>query len=134
MSVDLAEDDALADDRIWDRVWERMLGPVERHGIAVAVWRRRIPTDLFDARVAGELARRWRRRALNLAVVYALWTLFWGAIALSDWRTDGDWESSLSPVLTWLGLLAVACCFGVRRRLAAYARRAFPLVVPPAPE
>lgn len=111
------DDDALRDDRVWDRVWERILDPVERHSIAVAVWRGRPPRGTFEYRIAVELARRWRRRALSLAVVYALWTLFWGAIALSDWRADAGFESPVCPLNALIGTAAVAGCFTVRRRL-----------------
>jgi len=113
----MPEDDILADDRLWDRVWERMLSPVERHSIAVAVWRRRELRDTFEVRIAAQLAARWRRHARNLALVYALWTCFWGLIAVSDWRGDGDWESLLCPVLSALGGTAVAACVAVRVRL-----------------
>jgi hypothetical protein len=110
-------DDALRDDRVWDRVWERMLDPVERHHIAMAVWRRRLPAGLFEARVAVELARRWRRQARNLIVLYALWTLFWGSLALSDWRADSTFQVRLTPILAAAGMLAIAACVAVRRRL-----------------
>lgn len=117
MAAGFADDELLGDDRLWDRVWERMLSPVERHSIAVAVWRRRELRDPFESRIAGQLAVRWRRQARNLALVYALWTAFWGLIAVSDWRGDGDWESLLCPVLSALGVAAVAACYAVRARL-----------------
>lgn len=117
MAAGFAHDELLSDDRLWDRVWERMLSPVERHSIAVAVWRRRALRDPFESRIAAELAVRWRRHARNLAVVYALWTAFWGLIAVSDWRADGDWESLLCPTLSAIGAAAVAACFFVRARL-----------------
>jgi hypothetical protein len=105
------------DAALWDRVWERMLGPVERHSVAVAVWRRRLPEEPFEAVVAVELARRWRMQAVKLALVYGLWTLFWGALAWSDWRADDSIEIALCPACTVVGLVAVTACFAVRRYL-----------------
>lgn len=117
MAAGFGDDELLSDDRLWDRVWERMLSPVERHSIAVAVWLRRPLRDVFEARIAVQLAVRWRRQARNLALVYALWAGFWGLIAVSDWRSDGDWESLLCPILSTLGVAAVAACVAVRARL-----------------
>lgn len=111
------DDDALRDDRVWDRVWERMLDPVERHAIAVSVLRRRPPTDLFEARIAVELARRWRRQARNLIVLYGLWSLFWGSISLSDWRADAVFQTGPAPYLAAVGALLIAGCLAVRWRL-----------------
>jgi len=110
------------DDRLWRDVWERNLDPVERHAIAMAVWRRRDPADGFERIVALELARRWRRHARSLVVVYALWTVFWGAIAIRDLRLDAAFTSLLPPVCAALGLVAVGACVTVRRRLAGYLR------------
>jgi hypothetical protein len=124
-----ADDDALRDDRVWDRVWERMLDPVERHGIALAVWRRRLPDGMFEARIAVELARRWRRLARNLMILYGLWSLFWGAIALDDWRADAAFSSLLCPVCALVGTVAIAGCIVVRRRLLPFIRTSEP---PPA--
>lgn len=71
------------DDRLWELVWERHLDQVERHAIALDTWAGRVPkTDRFRARVVTELARRWRRRARNLAWLYGLWTAFWTAMVL----------------------------------------------------
>jgi len=107
----------LRDDRVWERVWDRMLGPVERHSIAVAVWRGRLPRERFEARVAVELARRWRSQAVGLAIVWALWSAFWGAIAMTDWRGDAALSSWYSPGCALLGLTAIGVCLAVRRRL-----------------
>ena len=104
-------------DELWDRVWERNLGPVERHDIAVATWRRRPPDDHFERLVAGELARRWRARAIGLALLYALWTAFWAALAYRDWRLDAALQSGLAPGAALLGCLAVALCALVWLRL-----------------
>ncbi len=115
------------DDRLWDEVWERQLGHVQRHTIAMEVfWRRRLPgDDLFSARVGAELARRWRRSARNFAIGYALWTLFWGALAYHMFVAERAAEPNptlIAPVMAGLGLVAIGVCFGVRRRLAALAR------------
>lgn len=110
------------DDRLWDHVWERNLNSVERHAIAMAVWRRRRPDNRFEAIVACELARRWRRHARFLIVLYGLWTWFWGAIAVHDFRPDAVLNSQLSFYLASIGVLVIVSCLAVRRRLAAYLR------------
>lgn len=108
------------DDRLWNHVWERNLNPVERHSIAVAVWRRRRPDDRFEAMVACELARRWRRHILVLVTGYALWTLFWGSIALHDLRLNDGFSSLLTPTCAAIGVAAIVACLAVRRWLAGY--------------
>ena len=105
------------DDELWDAVWERDLGVVERHDIAMATWRRRPAADPFERQVARELARRWRRRARALALLYALWTTFWAAIAYRDWRLDEMLESNLPPGAALVGVLAVAGCGLAHRHL-----------------
>ena len=110
------------DDGLWRDVWEHNLDPVERHTIAVAVWRRRHPAGRFEAMVALELARRWRRHSRFLATVYALWTAFWGMIAVRDLRFDATFESLVTPACACAGLLAISGCVVVRRRLAKYLR------------
>lgn len=109
-------------DELWEEVWERTLGHVERHHIARDVWRRQLPDDLLHRRVAPELARRWRRTARNLAILYGLWSLFWGAIAVTATPQEGDPAAHLPIVLTVLGFLAVGGCAAVRRRVAPIAR------------
>lgn len=108
------------DDRLWNHVWERNLTAVERHGIAMAVWRRRPLADRFEALVATELARRWRRHVLVLITAYALWTLFWGSIAMHDLRTNDGFSSLLTPTCAAIGVAAIAACLAVRRWLAGY--------------
>lgn len=110
------------DDRLWNHVWERNLNPVERHAIAMAVWRRRQPGDKFEAMVAFELARRWRAHSRFLATIYALWTLFWGTMAVRDFRLDAAFESLVTPVFAMIGVLAIVACIAVRRRLANWLR------------
>jgi hypothetical protein len=112
----------MLDDRLWRDVWERNLDPVERHTIAMAVWRRRHPAGRFETIVAFELARRWRRHIRSLAVVYGLWTVFWGMIAIRDLRLDAAFESLVTPVCAVLGLVAIGACVVIRRRLAGYLR------------
>ena len=110
------------DDQLWRDVWDRNLDAVERHSIAVDVWRRRRPGDPFEALVAFELARRWRRQSVSLALVYLLWTAFWGVLAIDDVRIDATLETLLSPVCAFVGLFAIGACMVVRRRLGAYLR------------
>jgi len=108
------------DDDLWHEVWERNLDMVERHSIAVAVWRRRLPDGRFEAVVALELARRWRRHTVFLALVYALWTWFWGMIAVHDLRLDAAFGSLVTPGCSAAGVLAITCCMVVRHRLGRY--------------
>lgn len=110
------------DDELWDTVWERNLNAVERHAIARAVWRRHPPDTTFEAIVAHELARRWRRHARYLLCLYGLWTTFWGSLAVDDLRLDAVLDA---PVTVWcsaVGVLVIAGCLTVRRRLAIYLR------------
>lgn len=111
------------DDVLWDDVWERVLGPVERHTIGLDVCRARLSDDRFEAQVGIELARRWRRRARNLATVYSCWVVFWSLIAWNDLQLRGSFTSYLSPVNAAVGLVAVSLCLLARRRLARYARQ-----------
>ena len=111
------------DDRLWDHVWDQTLSQPERHAIAVAVWRRRLPAGAFEARVGAELSRRWRRQARNLAVLYALWTLFWGALAVSDLRADGSIDPLLPALCALVGCAAVGACLFVRSRFRDFARQ-----------
>ncbi len=105
------------DDRLWDDVWERTLGHVERHHIARSVWSRAEPSDTFVAILGFELAHRWRARARNLAVVYGLWCLFWGAIAAVATGDPGGDVGLLPVVLTLVGVVAIGACCAVRARL-----------------
>lgn len=104
-------------------MWERTLSQVERHSIAMDVLRRRVPLQPLEARIAVELAQRWRRTARNLAVLYAVWSLFWGMLAWHDWTADAAFEALLTPTCAALGLVAVACCAAFRRYVRPVARR-----------
>ena len=114
------------DDDLWEEVWERQLTHVQRHTIAMEVtWHRRLPDDLFFARVGAEMARRWRRRARNYAIVYGLWTLFWGAIAYQMFVVEHAQDphpTLVAPALALLGVAAIAVCVALRRRLVPIAR------------
>lgn len=112
-SATMAEE-ILRDDATWDRLWERLLSPLERHDIAMDVLRRRLPTEAFERRIARELVRRWRRHALVLALGYSLWTLFWGALA---WHLVGRGSrvAGLPLACAAVGALAVAACLVFRR-------------------
>jgi hypothetical protein len=105
------------DESTWELVWEQLLGPLERHGIAMSLLRRRPITEAFEARVARELARRWRRRAISLGITYSIWTLFWGALARASTAAPGAPGRLLPHVMAGIGLLAVAVCAAFRARL-----------------
>lgn len=105
------------DDRTWDRVWERVLNPVERHDIAMAVLRRRLPVTAFERRIAVELARRWRRHALALALLYLLWTVFWGAVGWDTLRLYGGEPARVPLGCAVVGMAAIVACVAFRARL-----------------
>lgn len=108
------------DDELWRTVWERNLDAVERHHLAMDVLRRRVPNGLFEARVATELARRWRRHARNLMFGYLLWSLFWGLITYNTLQVRGF--EGLPVAMLGVGMIAVAATLSFRRYLVHYAR------------
>ena len=105
------------DDYLWREVWERNLDHVERHNVAMSVWRRRAPEDPFESLVGWELAHRWRQRARNLAVVYLVWTAFWGLMAYAGLGSSEPVALRLPLCLTVLGVAGIALCFAFRRRM-----------------
>lgn len=105
------------DDRLWYDVWERNLGHVERHNISRAVWRRAEPDEPIVSILGFELAHRWRDRARNLAIVYAMWCVFWGAIGASALGGPTPGTAALPVVLTAVGVLAILGCVAVRARM-----------------
>ncbi|MPZ71674.1 MAG: hypothetical protein GEU74_00335 [Nitriliruptorales bacterium] len=110
------------DDLLWYQVWERNLSQLERHAIAMAVLRGRVPADPFEGRVALELARRWRRHAVSLSLLYLLWSLFWSVIGWDAVHRYGGEALGLPLACTILGAAAVAACLLFRRRLRAILR------------
>ena len=118
--MDSAQDTGLVwDNRLWEQVWDHNLSQVERYNAAMAVVRHRPPGTPFEDMVARELANRWGRRALVLASVYGVWTLFWGALAVLPWPDDLE-RSAVPPGCALFGLLAIACCLVARFRFRAY--------------
>lgn len=109
------------DEELWDHVWERNLTHVERHTIAMAVWRRRVPDTRFEHVIAAELARRWRRHAVHLVGLYALWTLFWGSLAFAT-PPPGSEATPVPGVCAAVGLGLIAGCVGARWHLSGYLR------------
>lgn len=109
------------DDHLWDHVWERNLSQVERHTIAMTVWRRQRPDTRFDLMVALELARRWRRHTRYLIVLYGLWTVFWASITIHAVRSGVD-VTPVPAVCATFGLLVIVMCMAARRWLAGYLR------------
>lgn len=107
------------DDRMWDLVWERTLDQVDRHAIAMVVLRRTTPDGALQWRVAAELAKRWARHCVTLAVVYAMWTLFWASIAWHDVRLAHR-VNTVAVGCTIAGVLAVGACLAFRRRTARF--------------
>lgn len=106
------------DDELWNLVWERRMSHPERHGVARTVWFRRVPDDPFEARVATELNRRWRRRCWGLALLYLVWTMFWGLLTVEFLRDPPMVDPPLPVWNTVFGLAAVAACVAARWRLS----------------
>ena len=105
------------DDTLWDEVWERNLGHVERHNVALSVWRRQAPEDPFAVLVGWELAHRWRARARNLAVLYGLWAVFWALMAYAG-RAEVEPPGVGMPLtVTAFGVIGVALCLAFRARM-----------------
>lgn len=121
------------DDRSWEQVWDRMLGPVQRYHFAMALWRQEIPDEPFDRRVVVELARRWRRRAITLIVLWGLWIAYWTVLVRAEitLRSADSVGFPLSMVL--LGATAVAFCLHARRRFEPVARAFDPPRLEPPP-
>lgn len=108
------------DDRLWAEVWERHLSPLERHALAMDLLHRRWPPDPFERSVVAELARQWRRTARGLAVLWAVWVLFWGNIAVTAPPTLDP--RVLPWVMTALGLVVIAGAIALRRRVRGAAQ------------
>jgi hypothetical protein len=126
------DDGLLSDDRAWEQVWDQTLSHVERHAIAMAVVRRRLPRTPLEGRVALELARRWSRQAVTLGIVYAVWSLFWGAIAWDSIQRYGAGAGRVAIGCCAVGLAAITCCVLFRQRMRSFraAHRGAPAKMP----
>ena len=103
-------------DREWEELWERTLGQIERHRLAMSLLRREGPDDVLGRRVVPELARRWRLTALFHIVGHALHAMFWWLISLGFSPLDGtSWQ--LANGMTLMSLAVIAFCIGFRRYL-----------------
>lgn len=110
------------DDRTWEQVWERLLGPHERHRIASSVWQGDIPDEPFEGRVAVELAFRWRRRAVFQSVLWTCWIAYWWLWFRAE-LTYSTWPGPLLPLaLMLLGAAIVGFAIYARRRVADIAQ------------
>ena len=103
-------------DEMWEELWERTLGQVERHRIAMATLRREFPDDPLGRRIVPELAYRWRGTARLHLWLHALHALFWGRIsfdipatAVTEWR--------LANTMTLISVVVVLGCISFRRYL-----------------
>lgn len=120
VEMDSARESTLEwDNRLWEQVWDHNLSQIERYNAAMAVVRHRPPGTPFEDVVARELAHRWGRRALTLAAVYAVWTVFWGALAVLPWPEDVE-RSALPLGCALVGLMAIVACVVARRRFHTY--------------
>lgn len=112
------------DDEQWEEVWERGLGQVERHALAVDLLRGRTGGhDLFRQRIIAELARRWRRQARNLMVLWGLWCLFWGRMLVEDVRLHHEVTSASVLSMLVVGAVVLGGCMALRDRVRDAARR-----------
>ncbi len=110
------------DDRTWEQVWERLLGPHDRHRIASHVWHGDLPDEPFEGRVAIELAYRWRRRAIYQGVLWSLWVAYWWMWFRAE-LVYNTWPGPLLPLsLMLLGGAIVGFAVYARRRVADIAR------------
>lgn len=98
------------DDSLWDEVWERSMGHIERHNVALSVFRHEPPEDPFAMRIGFELAHRWRARARNLGVVYGLWTIFWAVMAYAGSDRVRPPGPGVPIGLATVGVVAVILC------------------------
>lgn len=106
---------------LFERVWERKLGHVERHYLAMDVWHRRLPEDRFHRRIAVLLARRWRRMARNYAIGYGLWAALWWVLMAPSSNPEVGPPSTLPMWLALAGLVAMVGALYVRWRVAPVA-------------
>ncbi len=104
------------DDREWEELWERTLGQIERHRLAMSLLRREVPDDILGRRVVPELARRWRLSAMLHIIGHTLHATFWFLISLSLSPLSGtSWQ--LANGMTLMSLAVIAFCIGFRRYL-----------------
>ncbi|QBI18307.1 hypothetical protein ER308_01115 [Egibacter rhizosphaerae] len=106
------------DDREWEQVWDQLLGPAERHQIMRDVWFGRLPEQPFERRVAIEFARRWRRRAIWLSLLWFVWVGYWMLSLVGEltWATHTP-PPSYPYVMALVGVLGVVACLHGRRRI-----------------
>jgi hypothetical protein len=103
-------------DEMWEELWERTLGQLERHRIAMATLRREFPADPLGRRIVPELARRWRGTARLHLWLHAVHAVFWIRISFDIPTTAGTpWR--LANTMALVSLLIVFGCAGFRRYL-----------------
>ena len=95
------------DDRMWEEVWERTVGQVERHRLSMMLLRREQPDpdDRLGVRLLPELARRWRRACAAYALGWGLFATFWAAIGAAAERSA---ESAVVVTPWWMALIGTA--------------------------
>ena len=104
------------DDHTWEELWERTLGQLERHRIAMALLRREFPDDPLGRRILPELARRWRMTARVHLWLHAVHAVFWARISFDIPPTAGTpWR--LANTMSLSSLAVVLGCIAFRRYL-----------------
>lgn len=111
------------DDRMWQDLWDRTLGQVERHRMVMMLWRREEPDDALARRVLPELARRWRGQALVYAVVWGLFAAFWLMVGVTDLGIPRETRTLVPWVCAAAGSVVVAACLWARWWFGPTARR-----------
>ncbi len=103
-------------DREWEELWERTLGQIDRHRLAMSLLRREVPDDVLGRRVVPELARRWRWTALLHIVGHTLHAMFWWMISLDlSPLSSPSWQ--LANAMTLMSLSVIVFCVAFRRYL-----------------
>lgn len=93
------------DDRMWEDVWERTIGPADRHRLAMALLRREQPDDRLAHRLQPELARRWRRSCVNYALGWGVFATFWLVIGVAA-ETSPQGGAVVTP--WWMAMLGLS--------------------------
>lgn len=110
------------DDEMWEELWERTLGQVDRHRFALAVARREVPDDALARRVVPELARRWRTQCLVYTAVWGTFAWFWLMVGLAEIDVRGEAVTALPWLCAAIGAVITLGSLAFRHRIRLVAR------------
>lgn len=108
---------------MWQDLWDRTLGHVERHRMVVLLWRRGEPDDALARRVLPELARRWRGQALVHALAWGLFVAFWLMVGVADLGIPRETRTLVPWACAGVGSVVVGACLWARWWFGPTARR-----------